>query len=244
MKMHVMIAEDERLGREELTYLLAQEEDVILCPSAENGKQLIQYYHEYKPDVLFLDIHMPSISGLEAAEILRKQEEHEPVIVFTTAYDTYAVQAFDLQATDYLLKPFDQTRFDIAMKRVREVLIKKQNKKLKIEKLIISTDNKMVVIDPSQIGYAVREGRQLLLHTLTNEVIETRMNLKELEEKLFAFPFYRSHRSYLVNLDAIEEITPWFNGAYNIVLKDKNKSQIPMSRTVAKEFFDVLQGLN
>ncbi|WP_018934126.1 LytR/AlgR family response regulator transcription factor [Gracilibacillus lacisalsi] len=244
MKMYVMIAEDERLGREELSYLLEQEEDVSLCPSAENGEQLIQLYHEYKPAVLFLDIHMPGLTGLEVAETLRNEEGDEPVIVFTTAYDTYAVQAFDLQATDYLLKPFDKARFDTAMKRVREELQKKQQKKRKIDKLIISTENKMVVVDPFQIGYAVREGRQLLLHTLTNEVIETKMNLKELEEKLAAFPFYRPHRSYLVNLDAIEEITPWFNGAYNIVIKDKNKSQVPMSRTIAKEFFDVLQGLN
>ncbi len=244
MKIYVMIAEDERLGREELFYLLEQEEDVIVCPSAENGEQLIQLYREYKPAVLFLDIHMPGLTGLEVAETLRNEDGNEPVIVFTTAYDTYAVQAFDLQATDYLLKPFDKARFDTAMKRVREELQKKQHKKPKIDKLIISTDNKMLVVDPLQIGYAVREGRQLLLHTLTNEVIETKMNLKELEEKLSTFPFYRPHRSYLVNLDAIEEITPWFNGAYNIVIKDKNKSQVPMSRTVAKEFFDVLQGLN
>ncbi|SFM13695.1 two component transcriptional regulator, LytTR family [Gracilibacillus orientalis] len=244
MKIQVMIAEDERLGREELTYLLEQEDDVIVCPSAENGEQLLQLYHDYKPDVLFLDIHMPGLTGLEAAEALRQEDGNEPVIVFTTAYDTYAVQAFDLQATDYLLKPFDKARFDTAMERVRGELKKKQNKKPKIEKLIISTDKKMVVIDPLQIGYAVREGRQLLLHTLTNEVIETKMNLKELEEKLFAYPFYRPHRSYLVNLDAIEEIAPWFNGAYNIVINDKNKSQVPMSRTVSKEFFDMLQGLN
>ncbi|WP_163583095.1 LytR/AlgR family response regulator transcription factor [Gracilibacillus saliphilus] len=244
MKIYVMIAEDERLGREELSYQLEQEEDVSLCPSAENGEQLIQLYHKYNPTVLFLDIHMPGLTGLEVAETLRNEEGDEPVIVFTTAYDTYAVQAFDLQATDYLLKPFDKARFDTAMKRVREELQKKQQKKRKIDKLIISTDNKMVVVDPLQIGYAVREGRLLLLHTLTNEVIETKMNLKELEEKLATFPFYRPHRSYLVNLDAIEEITPWFNGAYNIVIKDKNKSQVPMSRTVAKQFFDVLQGLN
>ncbi|MDX8047554.1 response regulator transcription factor [Gracilibacillus sp. S3-1-1] len=244
MKMQVMIAEDERLGREELTYLLTQEEDVILCPSAENGKQLVELYHQYKPDVLFLDIHMPGLSGLEAAETLRNTEMNRPVIVFTTAYDTYAVQAFELQATDYLLKPFEKARFDQAMNRVREVLMKKQHPKPKIDKLIISTDNKMVVIDPSQIGYAVREGRQLLLHTLTNEVIETKMNLKELEEKLTAYPFYRSHRSYLVNLNVIEEITPWFNGAYNIIINDKYKSQVPISRTVAKHFFDVLQGFN
>ncbi|SHN26375.1 LytR/AlgR family response regulator transcription factor [Gracilibacillus kekensis] len=244
MKLQVMIAEDERLAREELSYLLQQEEDVLLSPSAENGEQLLQLYRECKPDVLFLDIHMPGLTGLEVAKILRSEDGKEPVIVFTTAYETYAVEAFELQATDYLLKPFDEKRLSTTLMRVREELPKRMNKKPKIDKLIISTDKKMMVIDPLEVGYAVREGRQVLLHTLTNEVFVTKMNLKELEEKLRAFPFYRPHRSYLVNLDAIEEITPWFNGAYNIVLKDKVKSQIPMSRTVAKDFFDFLQGLS
>ncbi|GAE92393.1 autolysis response regulater LytR [Gracilibacillus boraciitolerans JCM 21714] len=244
MKIQVMIAEDERIGREELIYLLEQEEDVNLYPSAENGNQLLQFYQEYKPDVLFLDIHMPGLTGLEVAETLQSDVAKGPIIVFTTAYDIYAVQAFELQATDYLLKPFDKARFAITMTRVREELAKRESKKPKVNKLIISTDKKMIVLDPLQIGYAVREGRHVLLHTLTNEVIETKMNLKELEERLQNFPFYRPHRSYLVNLDAIDEITPWFNGAYNIVMKDKEKSKIPMSRTIAKEFLDLLQGLS
>ncbi|SER60937.1 two component transcriptional regulator, LytTR family [Gracilibacillus ureilyticus] len=242
--IHVMIAEDERLGREELIYLLEQEEDVVICPSAENGEQLLELYEEYSPDVLFLDIHMPCLTGLEVASILRKETGERPVIVFTTAYDSYAVQAFDLKVTDYLLKPFDKERFTRTMERVREDLLKKNNKRPKIDKLVISLDKKIVVIDPNQIGYAVREGRQVNLHMLNNEMIETKMNLKELEEKLLNFSFYRPHRSYLVNLNAIEEITPWFNGAYNIVIGDKEKTKVPMSRNTARDFFDLLQGLS
>ncbi|RPF50064.1 LytR/AlgR family response regulator transcription factor [Aquisalibacillus elongatus] len=241
--INVLIAEDERLAREELVYLLEQEKDVTLCPSAENGDQLLTHYKEHSPDVLFLDIRMPGVTGIEIAEMIREENnDQQPLIVFTTAYDHYAVQAFELQAIDYLLKPFDQERFDISMQRVRTALnYRTSESKHKIDKLIVSTNEKMVVLNPSDIGFVERIDRTLKIHTLNNDVIETKMTLKELEEKLSAYPFYRPHRSYLVNLDAIEEITPWFNGAYNIVVRDSQKSKIPVSRTAAKEFFEVLQ---
>ncbi|MGP4073994.1 LytR/AlgR family response regulator transcription factor [Piscibacillus sp. B03] len=243
MGIQVLIAEDERLAREELVFLLEQETDVELCPTAENGEQLLTYYREYAPDVLFLDIHMPGLNGIEAADAIRGESgSKQPLIVFTTAYDHYAVQAFELQATDYLLKPFNQERFSETMQRVRRALHnKKSESKQKLDKLVISTDEKMVVLNPHDIGYVERIDRTLKIYTLNNDVVKTKMTLKELEEKLEAYPFYRPHRSYLVNLDAIEEITPWFNGAYNIVVRDHNKSTIPVSRTAAKAFFEVLQ---
>ncbi|SES90989.1 two component transcriptional regulator, LytTR family [Oceanobacillus limi] len=243
MKINVMIAEDERIAREELAFLLQQEEDIILCPSAENGEQLLSLYQEYQPDVIFLDIHMPGLSGVEAAETLRHdQDEKKPLIVFTTAYDSYGVQAFDLQATDYLLKPFDQERLQEAMNRIRAGLNAKEPARPKIDKLILTVDEKMVVVDPKQIGFAVREGRGLKIYTLKQDVLETKMTLKELEDKLIGYPFYRSHRSYLVNMDAIQEIKPWFNGAYNLIIQDTVQSEVPLSRTSARGLFDVLQG--
>ncbi|OEH54743.1 two-component system response regulator [Oceanobacillus sp. E9] len=245
MKIHVMIAEDERLAREELTYLLQQENDIILCPSAENGDQLLKLYREYNPNVIFLDIHMPGINGIEIAKKLRNDyENRDIIIIFTTAYESYGVQAFEIQATDYLLKPFDEERLKIAMNRIRKALPNKEVRKPKIDKLVVNLDEKMIVIDPNQIGFAAREGRTLKIHFLSNEVIETKMNLKELEEKLSGFPFYRPHRSYLVNMDCIKEITPWFNGAYNLVIKDQDESTIPVSRTAAKGLFDALQGVD
>lgn len=245
MSIHVLIAEDERLAREELSYLLENEQDVVLCPSARNGDELMKHYQDHAPDVLFLDIHMPGMNGIEIAETIRRANPlKQPLIVFTTAYDHYAVQAFELQAIDYLLKPFDQERFSVTMQRVRHALKARSPKtKAKVDKLIIQTDEKMVVLNPSDIGYAERIDRMIKIYTLKNEVIITKMSLKELEEKLSAFPFYRPHRSYLVNLDAIEEITPWFNGAYNVVIREPLHSKIPVSRTAAKEFFEVLENI-
>ncbi len=241
----MLIAEDEQLARDELSYLLENEQDVVLCPSSKNGDELIQHYQDYAPDVLFLDIHMPGMNGIEVAETIRKANPlKQPLIVFTTAYDHYAVQAFELQATDYLLKPFDQERFSETMQRVRRALHNpKSEPKQKLDKLVISTDEKMVVLNPLDIGYVERIDRTLKIYTLKNDVVKTKMTLKELEEKLESYPFYRPHRSYLVNLDAIEEITPWFNGAYNIIIRDTNRSTIPVSRTAAKAFFEVLQSI-
>ncbi|WP_017185932.1 LytR/AlgR family response regulator transcription factor [Alkalibacillus haloalkaliphilus] len=241
MTIQVLIAEDEQFAREELIYLLKQIYDVELCPSAKNGKELLEYYKLYLPDVLFIDIHMPNFSGIEIAEKIRTSNQNQPAIVFTTAYDHYAVKAFELQAVDYLLKPFDQTRFEKAMGKVRRALHNQSNSsKQRLDKLVISTNEKMVVLKPEEIGYVEKIDRMLKIHTLTDEAIVTKMTLKELEEKLSAYPFYRPHRSYLVNLDAIDEITPWFNGAYNIVIRD---SKIPVSRSSAKEFFDLLESI-
>ncbi len=240
-----MIAEDERLAREELEFLLQQEKDVSLLPSAENGEQLLILYEKYHPDVIFLDIHMPGLTGIEVAETLHsKKSNRKPVIVFTTAYDNYGVKAFELHATDYLLKPFDKTRFQMAMNRIREVVLSKESNMPKIDKLVVTEEEKIIIIKPEQIGYAVREGRTLRIHALDNRIIETKMSLKELEDKLIGFPFYRSHRSYLVNLDAIEMITPWFNGAYNLIINDRLKSKVPVSRTAAKGLFEVIQGVD
>ncbi|WP_226035199.1 LytR/AlgR family response regulator transcription factor [Aquibacillus saliphilus] len=241
MKMHVMIAEDERIAREELTYLLQQEHDVILCESANNGEELLKLYQTFHPNVIFLDIHMPGINGIDVAHLLRKGPlEPKPLIVFTTAYDNYGVQAFDIQATDYLLKPYDKARFHVAMERVRSELSMKDASIPQIDKLVISVEEKIRILDPKQIGYAVREGKTLKIYKLDNEVIETKMNLKELEEKLRGYSFYRPHRSYLVNLDEVCEITPWFNGAYNLVINDCEKSQIPVSRIAWKGFMEAL----
>lgn len=246
-----MVAEDERLAREELTYLLQHEEDFILCPSAENGRQLLELYRKYRPDVIFLDIDMPGLTGIEAAKTLAKEG---PLFVFTTAYDEYAVKAFELAAVDYLLKPYDAARLSEALSRVRKQLRRQSSPSDKAPsavpdsayrpphpaKLLIEDGEKMVVIDPKRIIYAVRTDRFVHIYT-GQESVQSKMSIRELEEKVRDFPFFRPHRSYLVNLEYIQEITPWFNGAYNLVLKDASKTTIPVSRSAAKSLFKLLQ---
>lgn len=250
MKIHAMIAEDEQMARKELMYLLTQEEDVALCPSAETGEQMLQLYGEYEPDVIFLDIHMPGISGIEAANHLMNQFVHyPPLFIVTSAYDEYALAAFDMEAVDYLLKPFDELRFQKAMKRLRNQLLQRERKLMEPyisnmksgpAKLLIDDGERTAVLSPDMIYYAVPHKRMLEIHT-KDRVISSRMTLQELEKKLYGFPFFRPHRSYLVNLNYIKEITPWFNGTSNITLKDMEDIQIPVSRTARKMLFKMFE---
>lgn len=303
MNIRVMIAEDERLARDELAYLLAQEADVTFCPHAENGEQLLSLAKQHLPDVIFLDIDMPILSGMDAAQKMA-QEAHAPLFVFTTAYDEYAVDAFGLEAVDYLLKPYDAARFRTALTRVRKQLAQTQaiapvsanspsvarspgdpdsatevdigevdvegvNAKARVRgveakigaqarmpaapavagtvtprpkgRLLIEEGEKMVILDPNNIVYAVRNDRFVHIHTTADDVVKAKMALRQLEQKLAGYPFFRPHRGYLVNLDYVQEITPWFNGAYNLLLKAPIKTKIPLSRNAAKELFVLLK---
>ncbi|WP_313432399.1 LytR/AlgR family response regulator transcription factor [Siminovitchia terrae] len=252
MTIRVMVAEDERLVREELMYMLQQEKDLLLCPSAESGEQLLDLYEKYVPDVIFMDIHMPMLSGVDVAKKLSKEKAAPPLFVFITAYDDYALEAFEVEAVDYLLKPYDESRLKEALARIRRRMSNAlQTDSLKNEKessasipatskLLIDDGEKVVVLSPGSIYYATRVDRFVEIHT-ENEFVQGKMTLQELEEKLKGFPFFRTHRSYLVNLDYIQEITPWFNGAYNLILKGAKKTQIPVSRSAQKKLFKLLE---
>lgn len=249
-EIRVMIAEDEMMARNELIYLLSQEEGVICTPHAETGEQFIQLYLEHRPDVVFMDIEMPGFTGLEAASyILKLHLEPKPLFVFTTAYDEYALEAFEVEAIDYLLKPYDETRFRKTMDRIRKILKNRKQENIKEEnsspiplpKLLIDDGERMIVVSPESIYYAVPNNRLLEIHT-EDKVIHSRMTLQDLEKQLKGHPFFRPHRSYLVNLNHVLEITPWFNGTSNLTLKDKNRTKIPVSRSASKMIFKLFKG--
>jgi two-component system response regulator LytT len=254
MKIRVIIAEDERLAREELIYLLSKESDIELLPSATNGRELLESVMLHKPDAVFLDIQMPEMDGMAAAWNLSSQDD-DPFIVFTTAHEEYAVEAFRLQAVDYLLKPYDSGRLRQALNRIRERMafkikqdrgIKaadapvedlKARSVAKVHKLLIDDRDKWVVVDPNRIIYAEKEDKVTHIHLASGIVHHSRLTLQELEAKLSGYAFFRTHRSYLVNLNYIEVIEPWFNGACNLIIKDEKKTKIPVSRVSVKELF-------
>ncbi|MEH7385156.1 LytTR family DNA-binding domain-containing protein [Bacillus sp. JJ1521] len=249
MNIRAMIAEDEMMARKELLYLLKDEKGIILTPHAETGEQLIELYSEHRPDVIFLDVEMPGFTGTEAAKYIMKMESDAiPLFVFTTAYDEYAMDAFEVEAVDYLLKPYDETRFRRTMKRIRKSLENRKNtsetteKKAQtiLSKILIDDGDRMVVVSPDSIYYAVPSNRLLEIHT-QDKIIMSRMTLQELEDQLAGHQFFRAHRSYLVNLNHVLEITPWFNGTSNLTLKDKNRSKIPVSRSASKSIFDIFK---
>ncbi|MEH7177770.1 LytR/AlgR family response regulator transcription factor [Neobacillus vireti] len=247
MNIRAMIAEDEMMARKELLYLLKDEKGVILTPHAETGEQLIELYSEHRPDVIFLDVEMPGFTGIEAARYIMKQEtDTVPLFVFTTAYDEYAMDAFEVEAVDYLLKPYDETRFRRTMNRIRKSMANRKisseatEKKAQtiVSKMLIDDGERMIVVSPDSIFYAVPNKRLLEIHT-EDKVIMSRMTLQELEDQLAGHMFFRAHRSYLVNLNHVLEITPWFNGTSNLTLKDKSRTQIPVSRSASKSILDI-----
>lgn len=246
MKIRALIAEDEYLAREELIYLIEKEEDILLCPSAETGEQLLELYFEYEPHVIFLDVEMPGLSGVEAAKRIVELTENQPIFIFSTAYDAYAIDAFEIEAVDYLLKPYDQERFQQTMERIRKKMKAESGGKntdigtISNHKILIDDGDRMIVLSPESIYYAVPGNRVLEIHT-ENNVFESKMTLQELENKLKGYSFFRTHRSYLVNLNHVLEITPWFNGACNITLKDKKKTTIPVSRSARKSLFEIFE---
>ncbi|PAD77346.1 LytR/AlgR family response regulator transcription factor [Paenibacillus campinasensis] len=262
-RIRAMIAEDERLAREELVYLLQQEPDIELLPHAESGRELLELASQWKPDVVFLDVHMPELEGLQAARML-KASAASPLIVFTTAYDEYAVEAFGLNAIDYLMKPYSHLRFRESLERVRARLFTElpsptepsdpgskaglkepspaENRGRAMRgKLLLDDGGKHVLVDPEAIVYAVREERSIVIHTAEGRKIKSKHTLQELEERLAGYSFFRPHRSYLVNVDRIAELLPWQNGAYNLVLKDGDGTVIPLSREAAKDLFRLLR---
>lgn len=254
--MRVLVADDETLAREELVYLLNQANDVELVGQATDGSELLLLLKEKDVDVVFLDIQMPKLTGLAVVHALRALDKEPPLFVFVTAYDEHAVQAFELEAVDYVLKPFDEERLMRALGRVRRHLASRGGAKrdersddrsdamprvplTRPVRLVIDDGERLVVLTPADVIYAVREGRGIHIHT-ESQTIESRMTLSELEEKLSGYDFFRVHRSYLVNLDYIEAITPWFNGAYTLLLRDAARSTVPVSRAAAKQLFERL----
>lgn len=245
--IRAMIAEDELVAREELLYLLKDEKDVIVTPHAETGEQTIELYFEHRPDVIFLDVEMPGLSGIEASRYIMQQAgDQVPLFVFTTAYDEYAIDAFDVEAVDYLLKPYEEKRFRRTMERIRKSLENKKKEreiqKEPISKLFVDDGERIVVLSPESIYYAVphKNKRYTEIHT-EDKVIMSKMTLKELEDKLAGHEFFRPHRSYLVNLNHILEITPWFNGTSNLTLNDKARTKIPVSRSASKKINELFK---
>lgn len=257
--MRVMVVDDERPARDELCYLLREIPGVEIVAQAGTGEETIIKFREYHPDVIFLDIQMPDASGVDVArELIRL--DFSPIIVFATAYDQYAVDAFDVNAVDYLLKPFHEERLGETMQRLKKRLERKNlvETKTTIEqtqtreflakldqiytslhaaegrdgKLKIEENGIILLIPFGDILYANIEERSVRVVTRERSYL-TNYTLTELEG-LLKPSFLRVHKSYLAHLDQIHSIIPWFNNTYNLIMSDK--SEIPVSRTYVKVF--------
>ncbi|WP_025783791.1 LytTR family DNA-binding domain-containing protein [Sporosarcina sp. D27] len=231
--IQALVVDDERYAREELIYLLGRHSNVKIIGEADSGDAAIMQAIRLQPDVVFLDVEMPKMNGIEVAAVL-KELKNPPQIVFATAYPQFAADAFRVNAVDYLLKPYEEEQISQTLNRIRvkENPENVQESIRQLGKLAIEQDGEIVYVPISCILYICREDSVTRIITKTKEH-EVKMTLKELEMRLTTFSFYRIHKSYLVNLLHVNRLSPWFNGAYQLEIEG-SKEKLSVSRNYVK----------
>lgn len=227
----VMVVDDEPYSREELKHLLQSFSTIQVVGEAESGEAALMKVLQLQPDVIFLDVEMPRMNGMELAKAL-KEFKKPPYIVFATAYPEFAAEAFRYDALDYLLKPYDEDQLRETIRRLEKKLAPTKEQSKTSGKLAIEADGEILFIDPKEVYYIVRDEKSTKLVTEDHELI-TKLPLKEFESRLFPFGFFRIHKSFLVNLTYVKRLTPWFNGAYQLELEGK-KELLSVSRNYVK----------
>jgi two-component system LytT family response regulator/two-component system response regulator LytT len=275
MTISALIIDDEQLARDELQYLLDSVGGVDVVAQGTNGIEAVDLIEEHHPDLVFLDVQMPGLDGFAVIQRLMdrkkqrvsgwKNAEPLPQIVFATAYDQYAVRAFDVNAVDYLLKPFDRIRVEQAVDRVRgrisadsstaadtgptsdspiesqlDALLRLLNRPQGASrdlhparlpaKLIVQAQSRLLLIDQSEICYAAIDEGVIRVVTQNFEGHSKCRTLEELLELLDSAVFWRAHRGFVVNINHIREVVPWFKSSYQLRMNDKRQTEIPVSR--------------
>ncbi len=253
MVLKALIVDDEYPARMELRFQLSHFPDVEIIGEATNAREALRLINALDYDVIFLDVQMPGMTGIELAKQL-KGREVMPKVVFVTAYENYAVPAFEIRAVDYLLKPLESERLAETVERLRESVgatahaapaaasagergeepaERNPDRKPPLSFLLCEKDEKQIPLPLNEIVYIFSEGYNVFVQTHHDRLL-TRYTLQELTERLPAEQFFRSHRSYLVNIYQVKEISPYFNGAYLLKLKDKEHSEVIVSRSNVK----------
>ena len=233
-----VIVEDEFPAREELKYFLTKHKEISLEKEFENPIDSLKYLQENKVDIVFLDINMPELDGMSLGKILTKLNPNIKII-FITAYRDYAAEAFEIKAFDYLLKPYSEKRITEVLNNLTMIKDNSPTKEVeKINKVTVFLDEKMVVLSLDEIYYIEVSEKESLVYT-QNEIYTSKLKISKWEEILHKNKFYRTHRAYIVNLDKIKEVEPWFNGTFVLKIQDL-KFKVPVSRNNIKEFKELL----
>jgi two-component system LytT family response regulator len=236
MNIRAIIVDDEPLACERIRMLLEGEPELQIVSECRNGKDALRAIEELNPDLVFLDVQMPELTGFEMLD--RMDPARMPVVIFVTAYDQYALKAFEVSALDYLLKPFDRERFKRALGRARaeldrrkagavnekvlKLLSELQRSKKYVDKLIVRAGGRVLFLRADEIDWIEAAGNYVRLHTGKEEYLY-RETMTKLEDQLSPDRFARIHRSTIVNIERIKELQPWFRGDYMILLRDNSK---------------------
>jgi two-component system LytT family response regulator len=255
VNLRALIIDDEYPARQELRYMLSKFENIEIVGEATNANEALALIKALEYHVLFLDISMPGMSGLELGAMIQELPRR-PKVIFISAYDEHALKAFEVNAVDYILKPVEEQRLRKAVDKVfksfcdktgdikegdsKELKISPDIKnEIKINRITAEKLGKTFLVDMSDIFYAFTEKDYVYIKTYDDKLL-TKFTLKELESRLDTAVFFRTHRCYLVNLHKVKEIVPFFNGTYNLFLEDKEGSEVPVSRGQAKKLRKIL----
>jgi two-component system response regulator LytT len=256
MSLTALIIDDEPLARQELQYLLERAGGVEVLAQGTNGIEAVELIREHKPDVVFLDVQMPGLDGFAVLKKLLDRKVPMPQVVFATAFNQYAVRAFEVNAVDYLLKPFDRKRvmqtiekamarrsapaesasdakLD-ALLRLVEERAQAQTPKSQSGKVIVRAQSRLLLVDQSEICFASIEDGTITVVTRNVEGHSNCRTLEELMDQLDPEAFWRAHRSFVVNIQHIREVVPWFKSSYQLRMDDPQKTEIPVSRAQTK----------
>jgi len=245
-EIKIIIVEDEVVSSEELKYIISKEKRFKVIGQAFDGINALKLIEMEEPDVVFIDINIPGKSGIELAEEI-KNILPDTILIFLTAYDSYAIKAFELKIYDYILKPYDKKRISESLNYAINTIsnrsenyianiLYKLDKTKNLKRVPCENNGRIILIDINKISFCYSEGEKNYVKT-DKEIYCTAKTLQELVEKT---SFFRCHRSYIVNLEKIKEVYPWFNGTYKLIIDNKENDEIPVSRLHVKEVKEIL----
>jgi two-component system response regulator LytT len=264
MAINTIIVDDERPARDELAFLLKSFPEVSLVAQGKNGLEAVTLVKEHEPDLLFLDVQMPGLDGFGVIKKLVERKLRLPQIIFATAFDHYAVQAFEVSAVDYVLKPFDKARIGRAIQRAKKQMDAHEPADARVEnlagqladvtsasparvgtaqpvKLLVKSQSRLILVDAEDLIFATIDDGSI---TITCREVEGSSNYRTIDELAAALDpvaYWRPHRSYLVNINHIQEVVPWFKSSYVLKMNDKKATEIPVSRAQTKRLRELLK---
>lgn len=250
MNLNILVVDDEKPSRNKTIRFIKEHRPDAVITEAQDGSEAIEKLKSLKPDLVFLDIQMPGMNGFDV--IQRMDMINMPPVVFITAFDEYAVQAFEVHAVDYLLKPFDFKRFKIAFNRaldssgpsekIREtinlMLEQKDRKPDFLTRLMVKKDERITIVNTDEIQFIKSQGKYAEIHTKDHCHL-IRKSLQSLQDQLDTKIFFRIHRSSIVNINFIKELQTWFHGDYNVILKDG--TELKLSRRYSQEILSQME---
>ncbi len=253
-----IVVDDEQLARDELAYQLKDFPEVELIATADNGLEAEELIQKLEPELVFLDIHMPGIDGVGLVQRLRARDVDLPQFVFVTAYEQHAIEAFRLEALDYLLKPVERGRLAESIERARRVVQEKKKTLVSSgatagagaapklspaprSKLLVKANNRNFIVDASEVIYATIDDGLITLVTTNMEGHSNYRTIEDLQANLDREMFWRVHRSYLVNINRIKEVVPWFKSSYQLRMDDRKHTEVPVSRVQTRRLRELFK---